>query len=70
MLAGRLEGHLRAGGSSPFPSMAMCEPAWGPWGWGPWVSVTTSSLELGVCRQACPAHILLQVVAGRVMPRG
>lgn len=34
------------------------------------VFVTTSSLEIGVCRQACPAHIPLQVIAWRVMPMG
>lgn len=49
MLAGRLEGHLRAGGSSPFPSMAMCEPAWGPWGWGPWVSLSPPAPWSWVC---------------------
>lgn len=32
--------------------------------------VTTSSLEMGMCRQACPVHIPLQVIAGRVMPMG
>lgn len=34
------------------------------------VFFTTSSLEMDVCRQACPAHIPLQVIAGRVMLMG
>lgn len=62
-------------GSALSPGTAMREPAWGPQGWSqhpgaPHVFVTTSSSELCVCRQTCPAHVSLRVVAGTVMPMG